>query len=131
MDGRGKDSYPHSGEYAIDRTYAQDHKPVVNQDEAVGHCVRAMFLYIPLTDLAALTRGREYQETADKIWEDVVQHKLYLTGSIGSIRFHEQFGSTMSFPISVPGTRLAPPTEMLCGINACSSCIRTPSTSMC
>ncbi len=98
MDGRGKDGYPRAGEYAIDRTYAQDHEPVVKQHEAVGHCVRATFLYIPLTDLAALTGRPEYQEAADKIWEDVVHHKLYLTGSIGSIRFHEQFGSAYELP---------------------------------
>jgi len=98
MDGRGKEGYLRTGEYAIDRTYAQDHEPVVQQDEAVGHCVRAMFLYIPLTDLAMLTGMREYQESADKIWEDVVRHKLYLTGSIGSIRFHEQFGSAYELP---------------------------------
>jgi len=98
MDGRGKEGYPRTGEYAIDRTYAQDHEPVVKQDEAVGHCVRAMFLYIPLTDLAALTGRPEYQEAADKIWEDLVRHKLYLTGSIGSIRFHEQFGSAYELP---------------------------------
>jgi uncharacterized protein len=98
MDIRGKDGYPRTGEYAIDRTYAQDHEPVVKQDEAVGHCVRATFLYIPLTDLAALTGRPEYQEAADKIWEDMVSHKLYLTGSIGSIRFHEQFGSAYELP---------------------------------
>jgi len=98
MDGRGKDGYPRTGEYAIDRTYAQDHELVVKQSEALGHCVRAMFLYIPLTDLAALTGNPEYQEAADKIWEDVVSHKLYLTGSIGSIRFHEQFGSAYELP---------------------------------
>jgi uncharacterized protein len=98
MDGRGQDGYPRTGEYVIDRTYAQDHEPVVKQNEAVGHCVRAMFLYIPLTDLAALTGRPEYQEAADKIWEDVVDHKLYLTGSIGSIRFHEQFGSAYELP---------------------------------
>ena len=98
MDGRGKDNYPRTGEYALDRTYAQDHEPVVKQDKAVGHCVRAMFLYIPLTDLAALTGRLEYQEAADKIWEDLVHHKLYLTGSIGSIRFHEQFGSAYELP---------------------------------
>jgi hypothetical protein len=57
-----------------------------------------MFLYIPLTDLAALTGRPEYQEAADKIWEDAVHHKLYLTGSIGSIRFHEQFGSAYELP---------------------------------
>ena len=98
MDERGKEGYPRTGEYAIDRTYAQDHEPVVKQGEAVGHCVRAMFLYIPVTDLAAFTGRPEYQEAADKMWEDVVQHKLYLTGSIGSIRFHEQFGSGYELP---------------------------------
>jgi len=98
IDERGKENYPRTGEYAIDRTYAQDHKPVVKQDEAVGHCVRAMFLYIPLTDLGAFTGRKEYQEAADKIWEDLVHHKLYLTGSIGSIRFHEQFGSAYELP---------------------------------
>ena len=98
MDERGKESYPRVGEYAIDRTYAQDHEPVVKQDQAVGHCVRAMFLYIPLTDLAVLTGRPEYQEAADKIWNDVVHHKLYLTGSIGSIRFHEQFGGAYELP---------------------------------
>jgi len=98
MDGRGKDGYPRTGEYAIDRTYAQDHEPVVKQEEAVGHCVRAMFLYIPLTDIAALTGMPAYQEAADAIWEDIVHHKLYLTGSIGSIRFHEQFGSAYELP---------------------------------
>ena len=98
MDGRGKDGYPRAGEYAIDRTYAQDHEPVVKQDEAVGHCVRATFLYIPLTDLAALTGRPGYKEAADKIWADVVHHKLYLTGGIGSIRFHEQFGSAYELP---------------------------------
>ena len=98
MDERGKEGYPRTGEYAIDRTYAQDHEPVVKQDEALGHCVRAMFLYIPLADLAALTGRPEYREAADKIWEDMVHHKLYLTGSIGSIRFHEQFGSAYELP---------------------------------
>jgi uncharacterized protein len=98
MDSRGKEGYPRTGEYSIDRTYAQDHELVVKQDQAVGHCVRAMFLYIPLTDLAAVTAIPEYQEAADKIWEDIVYHKLYLTGSIGSIRFHEQFGSLYELP---------------------------------
>ena len=42
MDERGKDGYPRAGEYAIDRTYAQDHEPVVEQEQAVGHCVRAI-----------------------------------------------------------------------------------------
>src|SRR5262245_41016164 len=54
LDERGKEDYPRQGEYALDRTYAQDHAPVVERSEAVGHAVRATYLYIPLADMAAL-----------------------------------------------------------------------------
>jgi hypothetical protein len=50
LDERGRDDYERQGEYAIDRTYAQDHVPVIRQTEAVGHAVRAMYLYVPLVD---------------------------------------------------------------------------------
>ncbi len=98
LDERGKEDYPRAGEYAIDRTYAQDHEPVIAQKEAVGHCVRATFLYIPLTDLAALTGRPEYADASRAIWQDLVYKKTYLTGSIGSIRFHEQFGAAYELP---------------------------------
>jgi uncharacterized protein len=98
LDERGKDDYPRSGEYLRDRTYAQDHEPVVKQDAAVGHCVRATYLYIPLTDIAALTGRAEYANADAKIWEDAVYRKTYLTGSIGSIRFHEQYGAAYELP---------------------------------
>ena len=98
LDERGKDNYPRTGEYLRDRTYAQDHEPVVKQDAAVGHCVRATYLYIPLTDVAALTGRPEYADADAKIWEDAVYRKTYLTGSIGSIRFHEQYGAAYELP---------------------------------
>ncbi|HWG60055.1 MAG TPA: beta-L-arabinofuranosidase domain-containing protein [Candidatus Acidoferrales bacterium] len=98
IDQRGKADYPRQGVYATDRTYDQDQAPVVAQREAVGHCVRATFLYIPLTDIAALTGQPEYQTADDAIWHDVVFRKIYLTGSIGSIRFHEQFGAPYELP---------------------------------
>jgi DUF1680 family protein len=98
LDQRGRDDYPRRGEYAQDRTYAQDHLPVVRQTEAVGHCVRAMFLYIALTDIAALTGEPEYHNALKALWTDVVFRKMYLTGAIGSIRFHEQFGGAYELP---------------------------------
>ena len=98
LDERGKEDYPRTGEYLHDRTYAQDHAPVIKQNAAVGHCVRATYLYIPLTDIAALTSRPEYAAADEKIWEDVVYRKTYLTGSIGSIRFHEQFGAPYELP---------------------------------
>jgi DUF1680 family protein len=84
------------GEYAADRTYAQDHLPVIRQTEAVGHCVRAMFLYIALADIAALTGELEYHRHCGL--SDVVFRKMYITGAIGSIRFHEQFGAAYELP---------------------------------
>jgi DUF1680 family protein len=98
LDQRGRDDYPRRGEYALDRTYAQDHEPVVRQAEAVGHCVRATFLYIALADIAALTGAPEYARALRSIWEDAAYRKMYITGGIGSIRFHEQFGAPYELP---------------------------------
>jgi len=98
LDQRGRDDYPRRGEYALDRTYAQDHAPVVRQTEAVGHCVRAMFLYIALTDLAALTGASGYATALRRIWEDATYRKMYITGAVGAIRFHEQFGAPYELP---------------------------------
>ena len=99
LDIRGRDQYQQEGgEYAEDRTYAQNHKPVIEQTEAVGHAVRATYLYIPLTDVAALTGQPEYARAADKIWEDMAFKKVYLTGGIGSIRQQEKFGAAYELP---------------------------------
>lgn len=98
LDCRGRDDYPRRGEYALDRTYNQDHAPVVKQTEAVGHCVRAAFLYIALADIAALTGGVDYRTALRRIWEDAAYRKMYITGGIGSIRFHEQFGAPYELP---------------------------------
>jgi len=97
-DQRGRDDYPRSGEYARDRTYAQDHEPVVEQSEVVGHCVRATFLYIAMTDIAALSGDQRYVRAVHRLWEDQTRHKTYLTGGIGSIRFHEQYGAPYELP---------------------------------
>ena len=97
-DERGKDDYPRTGEYALDRTYAQDHKPVVEQFEAVGHAVRATFLYIAMTDMAALSGDVAYVEAVHRIWEDQTHLKTYLTGGIGSTRFHEKYGDPHELP---------------------------------
>jgi len=72
--------------------YSQDHKPVLEQDEAVGHAVRAAYLYSGVADVAALSGDSRYLAALDKIWEDVVSKKLYLTGGIGSAGGIEGFG---------------------------------------
>ncbi len=97
-DERGRDDYPRTGEYALDRTYAQDHQPVVEQAEAVGHAVRATFLYIAMTDIAALSGDAAYVEAVHRIWHDQTHLKTYLTGGIGSTRFHEKYGEPHELP---------------------------------
>lgn len=98
LDERGRDDYPRQGEYANDRTYAQDHLPVVRQRDAIGHAVRATYLYVPLADVAALTGEASYRTALDAIWQDATFRKTYVTGAIGSIRFHEKFGAPYELP---------------------------------
>jgi hypothetical protein len=98
LDERGRDDYPRQGEYAVDRTYAQDHEPVIRQREAIGHAVRATYLYIPIADIAAFTGGTEYTDALNRIWEDAAFRKTYVIGALGSIRFHEQFGAAYELP---------------------------------
>ncbi len=78
--------------------YAQDHKPVVEQAEAVGHAVRAGYLYAGMADVAALTGDQDYISAIGRIWEDVVSGKLALTGGIGARHAGEAFGERFELP---------------------------------
>ena len=78
--------------------YLQDHKPLSEQTEAVGHAVRAGYLYSAMADVAAITGDKKYIKAIDRIWEDVVNRKLYITGGIGSERRHEAFGKPYELP---------------------------------
>lgn len=79
-------------------TYAQSHKPVIEQDEAVGHSVRAVYMYSGMADVAALTGNTDYITAMDKIWHDIVDYKLYITGGIGAAGGHEGFGDKYELP---------------------------------
>lgn len=78
--------------------YNQDQLPVVEQREAVGHAVRAGYLYAGMADVAALTGDESYVRAIDAIWEDVVRTKLYVTGGIGSAGNIEGFGPPFDLP---------------------------------
>ena len=79
--------------------YAQEHTPVVEQDEAVGHAVRAVYLYSGMADVGAFTGNVGYLGAIDRIWENVVSKKLYLTGGIGSTgNITEAFGVNYELP---------------------------------
>ena len=78
--------------------YAQDHKPVVEQDSAVGHSVRAAYMYAGMADVAALTGDASYVKAIDRIWKDVVDSKMYLTGGIGATGGNEGFSNPYALP---------------------------------
>nr|MCR5312262.1 glycoside hydrolase family 127 protein [Bacteroidaceae bacterium] len=88
-----KDGYFHSlGEYS------QSHKPVLEQDEAVGHAVRAGYMYAGMADVAALTGDEGYIKAIDKIWENIVTKKYYVTGGVGATASGEAFGANYELP---------------------------------
>lgn len=90
LDYRGKTSFRHE--------YSQSHKPVVEQDEAVGHAVRAAYMYAGMADVAALTGDSAYIKAIDAIWDNIVSKKLYITGGIGATNHGEAFGPNYYLP---------------------------------
>jgi DUF1680 family protein len=79
-------------------TYHQAHIPVIEQTEAVGHAVRATYMYSGMADVAALTGDANYVKALDAIWRDVVLKKLYITGGIGATGSGEAFGRPYELP---------------------------------
>ncbi|KJD33886.1 six-hairpin glycosidase [Tamlana nanhaiensis] len=82
----------------IKSEYSQSHKPVLEQDEAVGHAVRAAYMYSGMADVAALTGDEDYIHAIDKIWDNIVSKKLYITGGIGATGHGESFGKNYELP---------------------------------
>jgi len=78
--------------------YCQDHLPVREQTEAVGHAVRAMYLYSGMADAARITSDQDYVRAMDRIWADLVGRKMYLTGGIGALASNEGFSSPYNLP---------------------------------
>jgi hypothetical protein len=87
-----------NGDGKLYGAYAQDHIPVTEQTQAVGHSVRAAYLYTGMADVAALTGSMDYIRAIDTIWQDVVGTKLYVTGGIGAAGGSEGFGGPYELP---------------------------------
>lgn len=81
-----------------DRPYRQDDKPLVDQPRAEGHAVRATYVYNAMTDIAAMLRSPAYSAAVDRLWQDVVSRRIYLTGGLGSISGTEAFGDDYALP---------------------------------
>lgn len=78
--------------------YWQDHIPVIDQKEAVGHAVRAGYLYAAMADIAALTGDTRFLQAIDSIWQNVVSKKIYVQGGIGAVGAGERFGDNYELP---------------------------------
>lgn len=103
----GKKEYLELAKYFLDirgngkirgSEYNQSQKPVTDQHEAVGHAVRAAYMYSGMADVAALTGDATYVKAIDDIWMDVVNKKMYLTGGIGATGAGEAFGAPYQLP---------------------------------
>lgn len=105
----GKEDYLKLAKYYLDNRgnpnnhklygeYAQDHIPVIQQNEVVGHAVRAVYMYAGMTDIAAMTKDKGYTDAVNNLWSNMVNKKMYITGGIGSRHDGEAFGDNYELP---------------------------------
>lgn len=78
--------------------YNQFHAPVRQQETAVGHAVRAMYMYTAMADLAAKTKEQELYRVCRRLWDDVTTKQMYLTGGIGATPSGEAFTKDYDLP---------------------------------
>lgn len=93
LDVRGNEST-----HKLYGAYSQDHLPVVDQKEVVGHAVRAVYMYAGMTDVAALYQDQAYLRAVKALWENMVNKKMYITGGIGARHEGESFGDNYELP---------------------------------
>jgi hypothetical protein len=106
LDQRGM---PHSAEHVQfpqgdrffmynDLGYRQDKTPVVEETRAVGHAVRATYLFSGLTDIAAMLSDSGFGQAVDRLWTDVTSKRIYITGGLGAVGSTEAFGDDYVLP---------------------------------
>ena len=105
----GKEAYLNLSKYFLDNrgnpknhklygAYSQDHIPVVQQKEVVGHAVRAVYMYAAMTDIAAINKDTSYHNAVVNLWQNMVNKKMYITGGIGAKHEGEAFGENYELP---------------------------------
>ncbi len=97
LDIRGITLVP-DGEGTMSASYAQQHRPVAEQRQAIGHAVRATYLYSGMADVGALTRINDYDEALESIWHNIVDKKISITGGLGAVHGIEGFGPEYVLP---------------------------------
>ena len=89
---------PKGEENGIRYEYNQAHMPVREQNEAVGHAVRAVYLYSGMADVARITKDEDLYRACETLWENVTHKKMYITGSIGGTQVGEAFSFNYDLP---------------------------------
>ena len=97
LDIRGKTFIP-NGERYNSPIYAQQHLPVTEQRKAVGHAVRATYLYSGMADVGGLFGISDYDKALKSIWNDIVDKKMSITGGLGAVQGIEGFGPDYVLP---------------------------------
>ncbi len=90
------DKMPWKGEDRF--KYNQTHDKVIDQSEAIGHAVRALYMYCAMVDVGVLTNNNAYLAAIDRLWDDLVSKKMYLTGGIGNKTSGEAIGIAYELP---------------------------------
>jgi len=80
------------------KTYTQVHAPVREQDKAIGHAVRAVYMYTAMADLAAETDDEGLMEACRVLWDNVTKRQMYITGGVGATVFGEAFSLDYELP---------------------------------
>lgn len=78
--------------------YNQSHKPIREQEKVVGHAVRAVYLYSAVADLADAYDDASLLETCDRLWDNLVNKRMYITGGIGPSKHNEGFTTDYDLP---------------------------------
>lgn len=96
-----KRGWQHWGQYsteALDVSYNQAHRTVYEQEEAVGHAVRALYMYTAMADLAGTDGDKRLYQACRRLWDNVVDKKMYITGGLGGNSEGEAFSGNYELP---------------------------------
>lgn len=96
-----KRGWQHWGQYSLeplDTTYNQAHKPIYEQEQAVGHAVRAVYMYTAMADLAGEDGDQKLYDACLRLWNNIVERRMYITGGIGSTVEGEAFSIDYDLP---------------------------------
>ena len=82
----------------INTAYHQAHKPIYEQEEAVGHAVRLVYMAAAMAEVAAIHQDEKLFKAAQRLWENIITKRFYITGAIGSTVHGEAFTFDYDLP---------------------------------